>query len=191
MTLALHPDDPIELKRRVIAPPPPPPPPPPPDRITQLQRIRNALAAEIARLRHDGGSDARASSSSGSAISSCSQSGTGRPCSTPSSRSRRASPRRSTRSPARSRSSATPTTRRCTPRAFRRITNSRSSAPRRSPTLLKQGCRRSGPRRHRRQGAGRADRQQHDAGRARQEPPRRNLHRAQRVARYAGSKPDG
>jgi type VI secretion system protein ImpK len=44
--LALHPGDPIELKRRVIAPPPPPPPPPPPDRITQLQRIRNALAAE-------------------------------------------------------------------------------------------------------------------------------------------------
>ena len=44
--LALHPGDPIELKRRVIAPPPPPPPPPPPDRITQLQRIRKALAAE-------------------------------------------------------------------------------------------------------------------------------------------------
>ena len=36
----------IELKRQVIAPPPPPPPPPPPDRITQLQRIRNALAKE-------------------------------------------------------------------------------------------------------------------------------------------------
>jgi type VI secretion system protein ImpK len=34
------------LKRVVIAPPPPPPPPPAPDRITQLQRIRNALAAE-------------------------------------------------------------------------------------------------------------------------------------------------
>jgi len=34
------------LKRRVIAPPPPPPPPPPPDRITQLQRIRNALGVE-------------------------------------------------------------------------------------------------------------------------------------------------
>ncbi len=46
MALALHPGDPIELKRRVIAPPPPPPPPPPPDRITQLQRIRNALALE-------------------------------------------------------------------------------------------------------------------------------------------------
>jgi len=46
VALALHPSDPIELKRRVIAPPPPPPPPPPPDRITQLQRIRNALAAE-------------------------------------------------------------------------------------------------------------------------------------------------
>lgn len=45
-TLALHPGDPIELKRRIIAPPPPPPPPPPADRITQLQRIRNALAAE-------------------------------------------------------------------------------------------------------------------------------------------------
>lgn len=43
---ALHPSDPIELKRRIIAPPPPPPPPPPVDRITQLQRIRNALAAE-------------------------------------------------------------------------------------------------------------------------------------------------
>jgi type VI secretion system protein ImpK len=46
VALALHPGDPIELKRRIIAPPPPPPPPPPPDRITQLQRIRNALAAE-------------------------------------------------------------------------------------------------------------------------------------------------
>ncbi|HMH62014.1 MAG TPA: type VI secretion system protein TssL, partial [Bradyrhizobium sp.] len=46
MALALHPVGPIELKRRIIAPPPPPPPPPPPDRITQLQRIRNALAAE-------------------------------------------------------------------------------------------------------------------------------------------------
>jgi type VI secretion system protein ImpK len=46
ITMALHPDDPIELKRKVIAPPPPPPPPPPPEHITQLQRIRNALAAE-------------------------------------------------------------------------------------------------------------------------------------------------
>lgn len=46
VTLALHPDDAIELKRKVIAPPPPPPPPPPPEHITQLQRIRNALAAE-------------------------------------------------------------------------------------------------------------------------------------------------
>ncbi|ULK97959.1 type VI secretion system protein TssL, long form [Bradyrhizobium sp. I71] len=46
VALALHPSDPIELKRKVIAPPPPPPPPPPPDRITQLQRIRNALAKE-------------------------------------------------------------------------------------------------------------------------------------------------
>ncbi len=45
VALALHPADPIELKRRVVAPPPPPPPPPP-DRITQLQRIRNALAKE-------------------------------------------------------------------------------------------------------------------------------------------------
>lgn len=46
VALALHPADAIELKRRIIAPPPPPPPPPPPDRITQLQRIRNALALE-------------------------------------------------------------------------------------------------------------------------------------------------
>ena len=46
VALALHPGDAIELKRRVIAPPPPPPPPPPPDRITQLQRIRAALATE-------------------------------------------------------------------------------------------------------------------------------------------------
>ena len=46
VALALHPGDAIELKRRVIAPPPPPPPPPPPERITQLQRIRNALAKE-------------------------------------------------------------------------------------------------------------------------------------------------
>jgi type VI secretion system protein ImpK len=46
VAIALHPGDPIELKRRVIAPPPLPPPPPPPERITQLQRIRNALALE-------------------------------------------------------------------------------------------------------------------------------------------------
>jgi type VI secretion system protein ImpK len=46
LALDLHPLDKIELKRKIIAPPPPPPPPPPPDRITQLQRIRNALAAE-------------------------------------------------------------------------------------------------------------------------------------------------
>lgn len=44
VAMALHPSDPIELKRRVISPPPPPPPPV--DRLTQLQRIRNALAAE-------------------------------------------------------------------------------------------------------------------------------------------------
>lgn len=46
VALALHPGDPIELKRRVIASPPPPPAPPAPNRITQLQRIRNALAVE-------------------------------------------------------------------------------------------------------------------------------------------------
>ena len=46
VAMALHPSGAIELKRRVIAPPPPPPPPPPVDRITQLQRIRNALALE-------------------------------------------------------------------------------------------------------------------------------------------------
>ncbi|MBR0936621.1 type VI secretion system protein TssL, long form [Bradyrhizobium jicamae] len=47
LSQSLHPSDKIELKRKIIAPPPPPPPPPPPaDRITQLQRIRNALAAE-------------------------------------------------------------------------------------------------------------------------------------------------
>ena len=45
MAATLHPIDKIELKRRIIAPPPPPPLPPP-DRITQLQRIRNALGAE-------------------------------------------------------------------------------------------------------------------------------------------------
>jgi type VI secretion system protein ImpK len=44
VALALHPHDAIELKRQ--APAPPPPPPPPPDRITQLQRIRSALAVE-------------------------------------------------------------------------------------------------------------------------------------------------
>jgi type VI secretion system protein ImpK len=49
LAFALHPTDKIELKREIIAPPPPPPPPPPavePARLTQLQRIRNALAAE-------------------------------------------------------------------------------------------------------------------------------------------------
>ncbi len=48
LALSLHPSDKIELKRKIIAPPPPPPPPPPPapERLTQLQRIRNALASE-------------------------------------------------------------------------------------------------------------------------------------------------
>ena len=48
--------------------------------------------------------------------------------------------------------------------------------------VLKPGLDRSGPGRHRRKGAGRADRQQRDAGRARQEPARRNLYRTQRIA---------
>jgi type VI secretion system protein ImpK len=46
--MTLHPMDKVDIARRVIAPPPPPPPPPV-DRITQLQRVRNALAPEIAR----------------------------------------------------------------------------------------------------------------------------------------------
>jgi type VI secretion system protein ImpK len=49
LAFSLHPSDKIELKRKIIAPPPPPPPPPPaptPERMTQLQRIRAALAAE-------------------------------------------------------------------------------------------------------------------------------------------------
>jgi type VI secretion system protein ImpK len=46
LAFSLHPSDKIELKRKIIVPPPPPPPPPPVDKITQLQRIRNALAAE-------------------------------------------------------------------------------------------------------------------------------------------------
>jgi type VI secretion system protein ImpK len=46
----LHPTNKLALMRRVVAPPPPPPPPPPQpvDRLTQLQRIRKALAPEIA-----------------------------------------------------------------------------------------------------------------------------------------------
>jgi len=43
----LHPDTKLTLERRIFAPPPPPPPQPT-DRITQLQRIRAALAPEIA-----------------------------------------------------------------------------------------------------------------------------------------------
>ena len=45
---SLHPSGKIELKRKIIAPPPPPPPEPvaEPDRLTQLQRIRAALAGE-------------------------------------------------------------------------------------------------------------------------------------------------
>jgi type VI secretion system protein ImpK len=45
---ALHSQEPISLERRVFAEPLAPPPPPPPARITQLQRIRSALAPEIA-----------------------------------------------------------------------------------------------------------------------------------------------
>ncbi len=48
--------------------------------------------------------------------------------------------------------------------------------------VLKQGLTDPGRDRHRRQGIGRADRQQRDAGRARQEPASRNLHRTQRIA---------
>lgn len=44
----LHDSGPIAIKRKVVVPPPPPPPPPPEDKITQLQRIRAALAPEIA-----------------------------------------------------------------------------------------------------------------------------------------------
>jgi type VI secretion system protein ImpK len=48
-TSTLHASTPILIERRVFAAPPPPlPHPPPVDRITQLQRIRNALAPEIA-----------------------------------------------------------------------------------------------------------------------------------------------
>lgn len=49
-TSTLHASTPILIERRVFAtaPDPPPPPPPPVDRITQLQRIRAALAPEIA-----------------------------------------------------------------------------------------------------------------------------------------------
>jgi type VI secretion system protein ImpK len=42
-----HPDTPVTIARAAPVPPPPPPPPPPPDVITQLQRIRTALAPEI------------------------------------------------------------------------------------------------------------------------------------------------
>jgi type VI secretion system protein ImpK len=45
-TLALVPHTPIEIARKVYAPPPPPPPPTP-AQLTQLQRIRAALAPEI------------------------------------------------------------------------------------------------------------------------------------------------
>jgi type VI secretion system protein ImpK len=46
-TSALHASTPINLERRVFATAPPLQPPPPSDRITQLQRIRAALAPEI------------------------------------------------------------------------------------------------------------------------------------------------
>jgi type VI secretion system protein ImpK len=43
----LHPEGDIRIARKVVAPPPPPPPPPAPNQLTQLQRIRAALATEI------------------------------------------------------------------------------------------------------------------------------------------------
>jgi type VI secretion system protein ImpK len=43
----LNPDGTVSIERASVVPPPPPPPPPPPNVITQLQRIRNALAVEI------------------------------------------------------------------------------------------------------------------------------------------------
>jgi len=98
------------MKRRVIAPPPPPPPPPPPDRITQLQRIRKALAAEHLAC-------VMTADQTGSfiIIRVCDlvlfESGQATVLWTPSSRSRPASLRRWTRSRGTSRSSVTPTTR--------------------------------------------------------------------------------
>jgi type VI secretion system protein ImpK len=47
-TILLHPLDQISIFRKVPAPPPPPPPPPPPSRVmTQLERVKAALAPEI------------------------------------------------------------------------------------------------------------------------------------------------
>jgi type VI secretion system protein ImpK len=48
--LRLNPNTPVTIERAIVVPPPPPPPEPvaPPDAITQLQRIRTALADEIA-----------------------------------------------------------------------------------------------------------------------------------------------
>jgi type VI secretion system protein ImpK len=43
----LNPEGGVTIERAAIVPPPPPPPPPPPNVITQLQRIRAALSAEI------------------------------------------------------------------------------------------------------------------------------------------------
>jgi type VI secretion system protein ImpK len=48
-TALLHPLDHLSIFRKVAAPPPPPPPPPPPSKVmTQLERVKAALAPEIA-----------------------------------------------------------------------------------------------------------------------------------------------
>jgi type VI secretion system protein ImpK len=53
----MHGDGKIDIQRRIYQPPPPPPPPPP-NVLTQLQRIRKALAAEIAAGQLDADQDA-------------------------------------------------------------------------------------------------------------------------------------
>jgi type VI secretion system protein ImpK len=45
---SLHDRSKLALVRKVVLPPPPPPPPPEPDKVTQLQRLCGALAAEVA-----------------------------------------------------------------------------------------------------------------------------------------------
>ena len=180
VALALHPGDPIELKRRVIAPPPPPPPPPPPDRITQLQRIRNALAAEktacamtadqTGELHHHPGLRSRPVRVRTGDSARRLQAGRGarrRDAGQGAGAHQDRGPYRQFADP-----------HRAFPFQFRTLGRARQGGRSRAQA----GPGRSEPRRRRRQGPGCADRQQHDAGRTRQEPARRNLYRTQRIA---------
>jgi type VI secretion system protein ImpK len=169
VAMALHPSDPIELKRRVISPPPPAPPPPV-DRLTQLQRIRNALAAEKTECAMTADQtpsfivirvcDLILFSSAQATVLEAFKPVAGRIAAT------------LDKEPGRI-----------------KIVGHTDSSPMKSVRFPQARIDRFSAGRNRRQGTGRADRQQYDSGRTRQKPAGRDFHRAQRIAVEIGRRP--